>query len=164
MRLVSAFNIGLTLTIIGSIWIGILFFEATKDSNNFFLDKSNSASVSLDLLGPGLGFYIISMDSYSGNTLIAKVLDSHGNYYDMKKITNKVTVNYFQFDRPEKFTLQVTNVSDKPIQLTAELGDARVQEITTPAILILTGAVLLVFSGYKKLRSYITAQPDEKSS
>ena len=100
MRLVSFFNIGLTLTVIGSIWIGMLFFEVTKNSNSFLLDKSNSASISLDLLGPGLGFYIVSMDNYSGNVLIAKILDSHGNYYDVKKITNKVTVNYFKFDQP----------------------------------------------------------------
>ena len=164
MRLVSFFNIGLTLTVIGSMWIGILLFEVTKNSNSFLLDKSNSASVSLDLLGPGLGFYIVSMDNYSGNVLIAKILDSHGNYYDVKKITNKVTVNYFKFDQPGKFTLEVTNISDKPVQLTTELGNTRVQEITTPAILILIGAIMLVLAGYKKLRSYITAQPDEKSS
>src|SRR3989454_9015488 len=164
MRLVSFFNIGLTLTVIGSIWIGILFFEVTKNSNRFLLDKSNSASVSLDLLGPGLGFYIISMDSYSVNVLIAKILDSHGNYYDVKKITNKVTVNYFQFDQTGKFILEVTNISDKPLRLTAELGDTKVHEITIPSVIVLMGAILLTFSGYRKLRNYITAQPDEKSS
>jgi hypothetical protein len=164
MRLVSFFKIGLTLAIIGSIWVGILFLGATKNSNIFLLDNSDSASISLNLRGSGLGFYVISMDSYSGSVLIAKILDSHGNYYDIKKITNKVTVNYFQFDQPGKFTLEVINVSDKPVQLTMELGDARVQEITTPAVLILIGAILLVFSGYRKLLNYITAQPDEKSS
>jgi len=164
MRLISSFKIGLSLVIVGSIWVAILFSMSAKNSDSFLLDKSESASVSLDLLGPGLGFYIISMDSYSGNVLIAKILDSHGNYYDVKKITNKVTVNYFKFDQPGKFTLEVTNISDKPVQLTAELGDARVQEITTPAILIFIGAIMLVFAGYKKLKSYITAQPDEKSS
>ena len=163
MRLVSCFKIGITLVIIGSIWIGILFSGAAKNSDIFLLDKSDSASVSLNLHGPGLGFYVVSIDGYGGK-VIAKIGDSHGNYYDMKKITNKVTVNYFQFDHTGQFILEITNVSDKPVQLTAELGDTRVQEITLPSILTLLGSILLVFSGYRRLRNYITAQPDENSS
>src|SRR5713226_9224113 len=161
MRLISSFKIGLSLVIVGSIWVAILFSMSAKNSDSFLLDNSESESVSLNLHGPGLGFYIISIDGYSGNTLLAKVLDSHGNYYDVKKITNKVTVNYFQFDQTGKFAPEITNISGKPVQLTAELGDTRVHEITIPSIIVLVGAILLVFSGYRKLRNYITAQPDE---
>ncbi|TLX95218.1 MAG: hypothetical protein E6K91_03595 [Thaumarchaeota archaeon] len=164
MRLVSYFKIGLVLVMVGSIWIGILFSMTAKNSNSFLLDKSESESISLNLHGPGLGFYVISINGYSENALIAKVLDSHGNYYDVKKITNKVTVNYFQFDQTGKFILEVTNISDKPLRLTAELGDTKVHEITIPSVIVLMGAILLTFSGYRKLRNYITAQPDEKSS
>src|SRR5437879_13060056 len=108
MRLVSYFKIGITLVIIGSVWVGILFSGAAKNSDIFLLDKSDPASVSLNLHGAGVGFYIISIDGYGGKA-IAKIVDSHRNY-DMQKITNTVTVHYFQFRHPVHFRPATTNV------------------------------------------------------
>lgn len=148
---------------IGSIGAGIILSEANKSLDNFLLDKSDSGSTSIKVEGKGIGFYIISSGSYQ-NSILAKVVDSHGNFLDIRKITNKVTVDYFHFEHDDQVTLELTNLSDKPVQVSTTLGDTQVQEITIPAILIFSGAMILVFSGYKKLRNYITEHPDENKS
>jgi hypothetical protein len=154
---------GIFLITVGSVGAGIILSEADKNSDKFLLEKSDSGSTSIKVEGDGIGFYLISSESYQNN-IIAKVVDSHGNFLDIRKITNKVTVDYFHFEHDDQVTLEVTNLSDKPVQLSATIGDTRVQEITFPAILIFTGAMILIFSGYKKLRNYITEHPDENKS
>lgn len=164
MRLkISLFYIGIILIIAGSIWAGILLYETNKNTSDFLLDSSEADSTSIKLNGNGIGFYLISSESYQNN-ILAKVIDSHGNFLDIRKITNKVTVDYFRFEHNDQVTLELTNLSDKPVQLSTTIGDTRVSEIMLPAILIFTGAMILIFSGFKKLRNYITEHPDENNS
>lgn len=164
MRLkISLFYIGILLIIAGSIWAGILLYATNKNTSNFLLENSEAGSLSMKVKGNGIGFYLISSESYQNNVL-AKVIDSHGNFLDIRKITNKVTVDYFHFEHDDQVTLEITNLSDKPVQLSTTIGDTRVQEITLPAILIFMGVMILIFSGYKKLRNYITEHPDENKS
>ena len=164
MRLkISLFYLAILLIIIGSIWAGILLYETNKNTNNFLLENLEASSLSLKVEGNGIGFYLISSDSYK-NDILAKVIDSHGNFLDIRKITNKVTIDYFRFEHNDQVTLEITNLSDNPVQLSSTLGDTRIQEITLPAIVIFVGAIILVFSGFKKLRNYITEHPDENKS
>jgi hypothetical protein len=164
MRLkISLFYIGILLIMAGSIWAGILLNESNKNTGNFLLENSEAGSLSMKVKGNGIGFYLISSENYQNN-ILAKVIDSHGNFLDIRKITNKVTVDYFHFEHDDQVTLEITNLSDKPVQVSTTLGDTRVQEITIPAILIFLGAMILIFSGYKKLRNYITEHPDENKS
>jgi len=156
----SIFRIGMILVLIGALWTGIVFSGTIKESKNIILDRLDSARISADLSGNGLGFYIISSNTYD-NVLLAKILDSQGNYIDMKRITNKLTVNYFQFDRTGEFTLEITNFSDKPVEITTEIGNTSFQNFVIPASIVFIGTVFLVIAGYKKLHRYITAQPDE---
>ena len=164
MRLkISLFLIGILLIIAGSIWAGILLNESSKNKGNFLLENSEAGSLSMKVKGNGIGFYLISSESYQNN-ILAKVIDSHGNFLDIRKINNKVTVDYFRFQHDDQVTLEITNLSEKPAQLSTTMGDTRVHEITLPAILVFTGAMILVFSGYKKLKNYITEHPDENKS
>jgi len=160
---ISLFYIGILLIITGSIGAGIILSEATKSSDSFLLDNSNANSISIKLKGSGIGFYLISSDSYQNN-ILAKVVDSHGNFLDIRKITNKVTIDYFRFEHDEQVTLEVTDLSDKSVHLSTIVGDTNVQEIMYPAILIFLGSIILIFSGYNKLRNYITEHPDENNS
>jgi hypothetical protein len=160
---ISIFNIGILLIISGSIGAGIILSESNKSVDNFLLGNSEAGSVSVKIQGDGIGFYLISSESYKNN-ILAKIVDSHGNFLDIRKITNKVTVDYFRFEHSDQITLELTNLSDKPVHLTATIGDTRVQEITFPAILIFLGALILMFTGYKKLKNYITEHPDENKS
>lgn len=156
----SVFRIGIILVLIGAVWTGIIFSGTIKESKNVILDRLDSVRISADLSGSGLGFYIVSSNTYD-NVLLAKILDSQGGYIDMKRITNKVTVNYFQFDRTGEFTLEVTNFSDKPVEITTEIGNTGFQNFVIPASIVFVGTVFLVIAGYRKLYRYITAQPDE---
>ena len=159
----SLFYIGILLIILGSLGAGIILFEANKSSANFYLDNSNVVTLPMRVDGKGIGFYLVSSESYQNN-ILAKVVDSHGNFLDIRKITNKITADYFLFQHSDQVTLEITNISDKPVQLSVTIGDTRVQEIMYPAILIFLGALMLIFSGYKKLHSYITEHPDENNS
>ncbi len=160
---ISLFYVGILSIITGSIGAGIILSEANKSTASFLLESLDSNSIPVKVKGNGIGFYLTSSASYQNN-ILAKVVDSHGNFLDIRKITNKVTVDYFHFQHDDQVTLELTNLSDKPVKLEVTIGDTRVQEITFPAVLIFAGALILVFSGYRKLRNYITEQPDENRS
>jgi len=160
---ISLFYIGILSIITGSIGAGIILSESNKSTASFLLDSQDANSVPVKVNGNGIGFYLISSESYQNN-ILAKVIDSHGNFLDIRKVTNKVTVDYFHFEHDDQVTLELTNLSDKPVTLQATIGDTRVQEITFPAALVFAGALILVFSGYRKLKNYITEQPDENKS
>lgn len=118
-----------------------------------------SNSMSLDLQGSGIGFYEISSNQYN-NSILVKVFGTNGDYLGMKTITNKETVNYFVFDHTGEYTLELTNLSVNPVQLTVEFGDTKYQEFAIPSSMILVGSCLLVLAGYMRLRGYIIAQPE----
>lgn len=160
---ISMVYVGILLIITGSIGAGIILSETNKNSGNFLLDSSSINSISINVKGSGIGFYLISSDSYQ-NDILAKVVDSHGNFLDIRKITNKITVDYFRFEHNEQVTLELTNLSSKSVHLSTIIGDTQVQEIMYPAILVFVGCIILVFSGYKKLRNYIIEHPDENNS
>ncbi|CUR51000.1 exported protein of unknown function [Nitrosotalea devaniterrae] len=160
---VSLFYVGILLIITGSIGAGIILSQSSKSTTSFSLDSLEANYVPVKIKGDGIGYYLISSESYQNN-ILAKVIDPHGNFLDIRKVTNKVTVDYFHFSHGDQVTLEVTNLSDKPVKITATIGDTRVQEIMFPAILIFGGALVLVFSGYRKLKNYITEQPDENKS
>ncbi|MGI0047533.1 MAG: hypothetical protein ACREBB_10175 [Nitrosotalea sp.] len=155
----TVFKIGIIVVAIGSIWMGVVFSSSIKDSKNFNIDKMDSDSMSLDLQGSGIGFYEISSNQYN-NSILVKILGTNGDYLGMKTITNKETVNYFVFDHTGEYTLELTNLSANPVQLSVEFGDTRYQEFSIPSSMILIGACLLVLAGYMRLRSYIIAQPE----
>lgn len=155
----TMFRVALIAIVIGSVWIGIVFSYTIKDLKNFNVDKLDSVSMPLLLYGDGIGFYEISSNQYN-NSILVKILDSNGNYLDLKTITNKETVNYFVFEHTGEFTLELTNLSSNPVQLTVEFGDTRYQEFLIPSLMIFIGACLLMFTGYRRLKSYITAQPE----
>jgi hypothetical protein len=159
----SLFYIGILLIISGSIGAGIILFEISKNSSNFHLSNSDVVTLPIKVEGKGIGFYVISSENYQ-NDILAKVIDSHGNFLDIRKITNKITVDYFHFQHNDQVTLEITNLSNKPVQLSVTIGDTRVQEIMYPAIPIFLGSLMLIFSGYKKLHRYITEHPDENNS
>ncbi len=155
----TVFRVAMIVVAIGSIWIGIVFSHAIKDHEKFNVDRLDSVSMPLVLYGNGIGFYEIYSNQYD-NSILAKILDSNGNYLDMRTITNKETVNYFVFEHTDRFTLELTNLSTNPVQLTVEFGDTKYQELFIPSLMIFIGVCVLIFAGYRRLRGYITAQPE----
>jgi hypothetical protein len=160
---ISLLHIGILLITAGAICSSIILSEAIKSKDSFLLDSLENNKLSIKVKNSGIGFYFISSENYQNN-ILAKVIDSHGNFLDIRKISNKATVDYFRFEHNDQVTLEITNLSDRPVQLSVTIGDTRVQEIMYPAIIIFSGSVILVFSGYRKLRNHITEHPDENNS
>ena len=159
LRKFSIFRISLIVIAIGSIWTGIVFSTSIKNSESVSMDKMDSFSMPLTLYGSGIGFYKMGSNQYN-NSILVKILDSHGNYINMKTITNKETVNYFFFEHTGKYTLYLTNISTNPVQLQIEFGDTKYQEFVVPGSIALVGVCLLLLAGYIRFQSYITAQPE----
>ncbi|HYL66097.1 MAG TPA: hypothetical protein VEU72_02985 [Nitrosopumilaceae archaeon] len=164
MRKLTPFRIGLSLMIIGSIWITLAFSIAEKTSQDLNIGTKESASVDLDLKNNGLGFYKITIPNYSKETILVKVLDPQGNTMDLKRIGTKMSVNYFEFSYTGKYTLEITNLSENPIQIEAEFGNTKSTDFTFPSFIAFIGACLIVWSGYKRLQNYSTAHPEENKS
>jgi hypothetical protein len=164
MKKFSPFRIGLSLMIIGSIWVALAFSTAEKTSQDLSISTKESVNIDLDLKDRGLGFYKITIPNYSKETVLVKVLDPQGNMIDLKRIETKLSINYFEFSYTGKYTLEITNLAENPIQINAEFGNTKSTEFTFPSFIALVGACLIVWSGYKRLRNYSTAHPEENKS
>jgi len=150
--------------IIGSIWVALAFSTAEKTSQDLSIGTKENVNIDLGLKGKGLGFYKITIPNYSKETVLVKVLDPQGNMIDLKRIETKMSVNYFEFIYTGKYTLEITNLSETPTQIKAEFGNTKSAEFTFPSFIALIGACLIVWSGYKRLRNYSTAHPEENKS
>ncbi len=150
--------------VIGSILVALAFSTAEKISQDLNLSTKENVGIDLDLKNKGLGFYKIIIPDYSKETILVKVLDPQGNTIDLKRIGTKMSVNYFEFSYTGKYTLEITNLSENPIQIKAEFGNTKSIDFTFPSFIALIGACLIVWSGYKRLRNYSTAQPEENKS
>lgn len=159
----SLFKIGLIIGIIGVVFSGYLFYQSEKISETLSLDVGQTKSVTLELDESGIGFYKISVPEL-GDSVFAQVVDSQQNILADKKIQTKAAVNYFDFEYSDVYTLKVTNLSEYAIPVEAELGDTSVSEMRYSGIVVLAGSVIMVVSGYQRLKNYKIAQPDENNS
>lgn len=156
---ITFFRAALILIAVGAIWSGAVFSSSVKNSQVLDIDREGAATIQASLQGKGIGFYQISSNQYD-NSILVKVLDSHGNYLSSRTITNRETVNYFFFDQTGQYTLEMSNLSEEPIHLAVEFGDTRYQDLGVSSSMVLVGACLLVLAGYLRLKNYITAQPE----
>ncbi|MBI5377382.1 MAG: hypothetical protein HZA82_02005 [Thaumarchaeota archaeon] len=164
MRIFSSFKVGITLVVIASIWIWVLFSSGEKASLSTELNVKETATIDLYLEKNGLGFYTITIPEYVKHVLFVQILDPHGNVIADKKISTKMSVNYFRFSDTGKYTMEITNFSEEPVSIKVNLGDAIVYQLTIPAIIAFIGAAIIVYSGYRKLSNQSTAQPEENIS
>ena len=163
MKKPSLFKIGLILSIIGIVFIGYGFYEEEKISQTFLLDTEQTESLDLRLQDSGIGFYKISVPDL-GDSVFIQIVDSQHNVLADKKIETKTAVNYFNFENSNVYTLKVTNLSDHQISVEIEFGDTNLSQIRYPGIVLYVGIVLLMISGYRRLKNYKIAQPDESIS
>ena len=163
MKTPSLFKIGLILSIIGVVFVGYGFYEGEKISQTFLLDTEQTESLDLRLQDSGIGFYKISVPDL-GDSVFIQIVDSQHNVLADKKIETKTAVNYFDFENSDVYTIKVTNLSDHQISVQIEFGDTNLSQIRYPGIVLYVGVVLLMISGYRRLKNYKIAQPDENIS
>jgi hypothetical protein len=75
-----------------------------------------------------------------------------------------MSVNYFKFSESGKYSMEITNVSEKSVGIEAQFGNTRSSELWIPMFIAFFGAAAIVFSGYKRLSNHSTAQPEENIS
>lgn len=162
--IISPLRIGLILAVIGIVAIIIVFDDNQKITSVRTLELEDTYSLSLDLKDGGIGYYKITIPSFDGQMIFVQIEDSIGNVISDKKIQTKMSVNYFNFQSGGKYTLKITNVSEKQVSLQAEFGNTEVSALRIPAGILGIGIMLVLFGIYKRLRNYSTAQPDENIS
>jgi hypothetical protein len=154
----------LVLAVIGIVAIVIIFDSNQKVISSVILEREETASMNLNLRDGGIGYYKITISNFDEQIVFAQIEDDIGNVMSDKKIQTKMSVNYFDFQSGGKYTLKITNISEKSTSLQIEFGNTDVSALRIPAIALGIGVILILFSVFKRLRNYSTAQPDENIS
>ena len=161
---VTLLKIGLVLVILGAIWISIIFVNAEKVNDTFFLKQSSSFESKIMLEKPDIGFYKIYIPDFNGEQVFVQILDIRDNVVKEQIIQTKMSVGYFDFDDEGTHTLKITNVSKNSISVDIEFGNTNSQEMIPGGILLFFGAMTVIVMSYLKIKNYNIAQPDENIS
>jgi len=156
----SLFKIGLIITISGIVWASVVFSDAQKTIEDITLETNHSREINLEFAGFGIGYYKIFIPEFSGNGVYVQILDSKNNIISEKMIETKMSVNYFDFNQG-KHTVKISNLSNEKISLEIEFGNTDSENMTYPAITVLSGIIAILVGGYIKMKNYKIAQPDE---
>ena len=143
------------------IWISFVFLQGDKISEEIVLKSTNSYDTELNFEGKGIGYYKVFMPEFSGEQIFVQILDNNQNIISEESVQTKMSVGYFDFEKSGSYTVKVTNPSKDQISLQIELGDAGSEVMIPPGIMILIGAVMVIFSSYMKLKNYRIEQPDK---
>jgi hypothetical protein len=160
----SFFKIGIGLTIIGMVWLSVIFYEGDKTLENFSLKSSESGEIQMYFEGKDIGYYKIFMPEFSGEGVFVQILDQNHNVISDGIVETKMSVGYFDFEQSGVFVAKITNLSNDQMNLEVELGDTNGREMVMPGIVTLAGGLMIVITSYIKLRDYRIEQPDENIS
>lgn len=158
---ISLLKIGIILSVIGVIWTSVIFIESDKISEEYTLESQHSHKIQLNFDGSGIGYYKILMPEFLKYEIFVQVLDNNKNIISEKNIETKMSVSYFDFNQGGKYTINVVNTLEHPIDIQIELGDTRVEEMIYSGLMCFGGGIIIVISSFIKLRNYKIEHPDE---
>ena len=158
---ISLFKIGIILSVIGIIWTSAIFVDGDKISEEFTLESQQSHKIQLDFKGEGVGYYKILMPEFLKYEIFAQVLDEDQNIISEKNVETKMSVSYFDFENNGKYTVNVVNTLEHPIEVQIELGDTKVKEMIYSGIMTFAGGIMIVILSFVKLRNYRIEHPEE---
>ena len=161
---ITAFKIGLVIVIIGMIWVSGIFNETEKNHDAVILKESNTIESKLEFTESGIGYYKIYMPEFSDENVFVQILDRNLNVIQEQKVNTKFSVAYFDFNKDGIYTIKVSNISEKSINLQIEFGDTHSQKMVAPGIMILLGSLIMMLISYLKIKNYNIEQPDENIS
>ncbi len=72
-----------------------------------------------------------------------------------------MSVSYFDFKQGGKYTINIVNTLEYPIDIQIELGDTAVEKMIYSGIMTFAGGIIIVISSFIKLRNYKIEHPDE---
>ena len=158
------FKVGIGLTILGMIWLSVVFDEGNRISESFSLKSSDSTEIEMNFEGKDIGYYKIFVPEFSGEGVFVQILDQNQNVISDEIVETKMSVGYFDFEVGGMYVVKITNLSNDQINLEVEFGDTNGREMIMPGIVTLAGGLMIVISLYIKLRDYRIEQPDENIS
>ena len=139
----------------------MIFVEGEKISDEFTLEPLESHKIQSYFEGEGVGYYKILMPEFLKYKIFAQVLDEDENIISEKNIETKMSVSYFDFKKDEKYTINVVNTLEHPIEIQIELGNTKVKEMIYSGIMTFVGGIMIVILSFVKLRNYRIEHPDE---
>ena len=143
--------------------MGIITVQSDKMSEIFILQTAQTGVYEIYLNGEDVGFYKVSVPKL-GESVFAQILNPQGNIISDKKLETKLAINYFDIKESGIYTIKITNLNERPLMLEMEVGQINALELRNPGIIMMIGVMLIALSGYRKLKNYNIAQPDEKIS
>jgi len=152
------------LTIAGMIWISSVFLQGDKTSEEFLLESLNSHIIKFNFIGNDIGYYRIFMPEFFGEEIFVQILDTKNNVIAEQGIHTKMSVGYFDYTKGGEYSLKITNISEKAINLKVELGDTNSQNMIPSGVIVLVGSLIIIITSYIKLKNYKIAHPDENIS
>ena len=139
----------------------MIFVEGEKISDEFTLEPLESHKIQSYFEGEGVGYYKILMPEFLKYKIFAQVLDEDENIISEKNVETKMSVSYFDFEKNGKYTINVVNTLEHPIEIQRELGNTKVKEMIYSGIMTFAGGIMIVVLSFVKLRNYRIEHPDE---
>jgi hypothetical protein len=139
----------------------VIFVEGDKISEELILESQQSHKIQLYFEGVGIGYYKILMPEFQKYKVFVQVLNNNENLISEKNIETKMSVSYFDFKQSGKYTVNVVNTLENPIDMQVELGNTLVEEMIYSGIMTFAGGIIIVISSFFKLRNYKIEHPDE---
>ena len=158
------FKVGIGFTILGIVWLSVVFDEGDRVSESFSLKSSDSTEIEMSFEGKDIGYYKIFLPEFSGEGVFVQILDQNQNIISDEIVETKMSVGYFDFEVGGTYVAKITNLSNDQINLEVEFGDTNGREMIMSGIVTLAGGLMIVISLYIKLRDYRIEQPDENIS
>ena len=160
----SLFKTGIIISIIGIVWISVVFLEGDKITEEFQLRPSNSHNMSMWFVGEDIGYYKVFMPEFGGEEIFVQILDKNKNIISEQSIQTKMSIGYFDFNENGQYSIKISNISDNVVGLSMEFGNTNSQSMVAPGVMVLAGAVMIILASYIRLKNYRIAQPDENIS
>ena len=139
----------------------MIFIETDKISQVLILEPQHGHKIQSNFEGEGVGYYKIFMPEFLKYKIFVQVLDDDENIISEKKIETKMSVSYFDIEQSGKYTINIVNTLEYPIDIQVELGNTGIKEMIYSGIITFGGGIIIIISSFIKLRNYRIEHPDE---
>lgn len=156
------FWVALVLLAAGAAGCAHVFLDGPRGGGELELGPSETGSVEAFLYGTG--YRQVHMPWFDGQALLVRVADSSGNLISDGIVQTRMAVDYFEAGEAGRYTVIVTNVSQKPVAVEVAVGGADAARLAWPGGAAAAGVSLFAMWGCLRAVRYITAQPDENSA
>ena len=157
----SLFKISILLVIIGASGTGIIFSESDKTEQFMTLKQTESDELALYFEAGDIGYYKITIPEFDGQGVFFRIVDENYDTISKGIVETKMSIRYFDVKESGIYTMILTNLAQEKMDCEIEIGSTDAIRIMSPAGIMFTGGLLLLFTSFMKLKNYRTEHPDE---